>query len=237
MQSLAKYEKTLHFTHFDKKKKKNHISGCKIVHKYINATVTVHICTVTVAFAFNILPFFSLHLTLFFSLVWLSLHALFSSTDLHCSLESRHSRAIVDHLTHRCLRRSPMLSFFFSVWWFWDFDKWVLMVRYSVALLSLTIAVPPPITSLTTAHADRPCSHWSLLLSFFFVWWFWDFDQWILMVLISGFDGFDQWVLMILISGFGILIGGLMTKAGLMIADAPFFLCLIVDGGWVLSQE
>ena len=57
------------------------------------------------------------------------------------------------------------------------------------------------------------------------------------MVLISGFDGFDQWVLMILISGFGILIGGLMTKAELMIADAPFFLCLIVDGGWVLSQE
>ena len=205
-------------------------SNCAYMHGYCSS------CMVTIALAFNILLFFSLHLTLFFSLVWLSLHALFSSTNLHCSLESRHSRAIVDHLTHRCLRQSPMLSFFF-VWWFWDFDKWVLMVRYSVALSSLTAAVPPPITSLTAAHADRPCSHRSLLLSFFFVWWFWDFDQWILMVLISGFDGFDQWVLMILISGFGILIGGLMTKAGLMIADAPFFLCLIVDGGWVLSQE
>ena len=39
----CKIQKTLHFTRFDKKKKKNHINGCKIVHKYINATVTVHI--------------------------------------------------------------------------------------------------------------------------------------------------------------------------------------------------
>ena len=41
---------------------------------------------------------------------------------------------------------------------------------------------------------------------------------------------------MILISGFEILIDGLMIEAGLMIAAALFFLCLIVDGGWVLSQ-
>ena len=40
------------------------------------------------------------------------------------------------------------------------------------------------------------------------------------------FDDFDQWVLMILISGFGILMGGLMMVG---------VLCgLIVDGGWVL---
>ena len=45
------------------------------------------------------------------------------------------------------------------------------------------------------------------------------------------FDRFDQWVLMILISGFGILMGGLMMEAGLMIVAALFFLCLIVDGG------
>ena len=41
---------------------------------------------------------------------------------------------------------------------------------------------------------------------------------------------------MILISGFEILIDGLMMEVGLMIAAALFFLCLIVDGGWVLSQ-
>ena len=38
----CKIQKTLHF------------SGCKIVHKCTTATVTVHICTVTVALAFNI---------------------------------------------------------------------------------------------------------------------------------------------------------------------------------------
>ena len=93
------------------------------------------------------------------------------------------------------------------------------------------------------ALVDCRCTRWSLLLSFFFVWWFWDFDQWVLMILISGFgilmgglmmvvgwvddchwffifyliffiygfDDFDKWVLMILISGFGILMGGWMV--------------------------
>ena len=39
------------FTHFDKKKKKKniHISDYKIVHKCTIATVTVHICMVSVA--------------------------------------------------------------------------------------------------------------------------------------------------------------------------------------------
>ena len=50
------------------------------------------------------------------------------------------------------------------------------------------------------------------------------------MVLVSGFDDFDGWVLMI-------LMGGLMMEVGLMIVAALFFVCLIVDGGWVLSQE
>ena len=31
--------------------------------------------------------------------------------------------------------------------------------------------------------------------------------------------------------------GRLMMEAGLMIVVALFFLCLLVDGGWVLSQE
>ena len=87
----CKIQKTLHFTHFDQKN--THISGCKIVHKYTIATVTVHICTtvatvtvhicntvatvtmhicttVTVALAFNIIVIFTLSL----SLVALTLH-------------------------------------------------------------------------------------------------------------------------------------------------------------------
>ena len=43
-------QKLLHFTHFNKKY--THISECKVVHNYTNATVTVHICTVTVAFVY-----------------------------------------------------------------------------------------------------------------------------------------------------------------------------------------
>ena len=47
------------------------------------------------------------------------------------------------------------------------------------------------------------------------------------MILISGFDDFDPWVLMILISGFGILMGGLMMEAGLMMVVD------LIDGAWV----
>ena len=49
-------EKTLHFTHFDKKN--SHISECKIVHLCTSATVTVLICTITITFPFIILHFF-----------------------------------------------------------------------------------------------------------------------------------------------------------------------------------
>ena len=38
--------------------KNTHISGCKIVHLCTIATVTVHICTVTIALLFIILYFF-----------------------------------------------------------------------------------------------------------------------------------------------------------------------------------
>ena len=49
--------------------KNTHINGCKIVHKCPSATITVHICTVTIILAFNILPFFlSPPHSLFFSL-------------------------------------------------------------------------------------------------------------------------------------------------------------------------
>ena len=65
----CKMQKTFHFTHFDQKN--THITGCKIVYKCTIATV--HICTVTVAFAFNILLFFCLS---FYSLLTLSEHSL-----------------------------------------------------------------------------------------------------------------------------------------------------------------
>ena len=52
----CKIQKAFHFTHFDQKN--THISGCKIVHKCTSAIVTIYICTVTIALAFNILVFF-----------------------------------------------------------------------------------------------------------------------------------------------------------------------------------
>ena len=51
-----KIQKVLHFTHFDQRN--TYIIECKIVHKCISATVIVHICTVIVALAFNILAIF-----------------------------------------------------------------------------------------------------------------------------------------------------------------------------------
>ena len=57
-------QKLFHFTHFNQKY--THISGCKVVHNYTNATVTVHICMVIVARVFTILIISSL------SYVWLS---------------------------------------------------------------------------------------------------------------------------------------------------------------------
>ena len=62
-------------TNFTQLKQKNtHISGCKIMHLCTIATVTVHICTVTIAYVFNILLVFFLSLvsTLTFTLTGLS---------------------------------------------------------------------------------------------------------------------------------------------------------------------
>ena len=50
-------------TNFTQLKQKNtHLSGCKIMHLCTIAIVTVHICTVTIAYAFNILLVFFLSL-------------------------------------------------------------------------------------------------------------------------------------------------------------------------------
>ena len=56
---LCKIEKVAHFTYFEQKN--TYISRCKIVHLCTIATITVHICTVTVACAFIILLVFSLY--------------------------------------------------------------------------------------------------------------------------------------------------------------------------------
>ena len=67
-------EKVTTFTQFEQKI--THISGCKLVYKYKIATVTVHICAVTITCVFNILIIFS------FSLSLLSPHSLFFSFAL-----------------------------------------------------------------------------------------------------------------------------------------------------------
>ena len=46
-------KKLTDFTHSEQKN--TYISGCKTVHKCTITTVTVHICTTTIACAFNIL--------------------------------------------------------------------------------------------------------------------------------------------------------------------------------------
>ena len=55
-------EKVTNFTQFEQKI--TYLRGCKRVYKYTIATVTMHICTVTVACVFNILIIFSLSLSL-----------------------------------------------------------------------------------------------------------------------------------------------------------------------------
>ena len=72
-------EKRANFTQFEQKN--THISGCKIMHLCTIVTITVHICTVTVAYAFNILLVFFLSLVsaLTLTLTGLSLVTAFTS--------------------------------------------------------------------------------------------------------------------------------------------------------------
>ena len=51
------------------------------------------------------------------------------------------------------------------------------------------------------------------------------FDYWVWWLWLVGFDDFVQWVL---VSGFGILMGGLIMEAGLMVV-----VVWVDDGGWV----
>ena len=72
--NFCKIKKCSLFIHFFPRN--TYISECKIVHLYTIATVTVHICTVTITCVFNILIIFS------FSLSLLSPHSLFFSFAL-----------------------------------------------------------------------------------------------------------------------------------------------------------
>ena len=67
----CKIQKVTYFTHFDQKN--TCISGYKIMHKYTSATVTVHICIVTVTLLYIIL------------VVFLALHILSSTYSLSLS--------------------------------------------------------------------------------------------------------------------------------------------------------
>ena len=114
------------FTQFEQKK--THISGCKIVHLCTIATVTVHICMVTVTYAFNIL--------LIFSLSYICSHS-HSHLTLSSSLLSPHLTPPFSHLLslsplplvkpclhcHRFWALSPFRWFSFSTSGFWDSSR------------------------------------------------------------------------------------------------------------------
>ena len=99
---LCKIEKVAHLTYFEQKN--THISRCKIVHLCTIATITMHICTVTVAYAFIILLVFSLYClwcSPFFSFFYFfsfSLYFFFLLSSLAPTLA-----ILVTSLTNSCL--------------------------------------------------------------------------------------------------------------------------------------
>ena len=99
---MCKMEKVTNFTQFEQKI--TYISGCKLVYKYTIATVTMYICTVTVACVFNILIIFSLSLSLLSPHLThpfphlLSLSPISLSSCLHCR-RSNHASIAANHQT------------------------------------------------------------------------------------------------------------------------------------------
>ena len=117
--NLCKIEKCSLFTHFGSKN--THISWDKFVHLCTIATVTVHICMATVAFAYHILVFFFLSHPLFFSLSPLTLTSFVFShlipltstiADRHQSLaaDQHHTTVADQHHTTRRLIKSPPIT-------------------------------------------------------------------------------------------------------------------------------
>ena len=101
-----------------------HISGCKIVYKCTSATVTVHICTVTITLLFNILLFFPLStsLSLFLSGLTLTSHSLPPLISTALAFAYCRWFWLFDQCFRRC--RSPMILIS-------GFDPWVLMILIS----------------------------------------------------------------------------------------------------------
>ena len=110
----CKIEKVTDFAHFEQKN--THISGCKIVHKCTRATITVHICTIIVALAFNILIISNLLLFSIYSpsakLMHSLPHHLLSSFDTHTPIDTKskinYKNKKINHqngalIMHRCL--------------------------------------------------------------------------------------------------------------------------------------
>ena len=130
-------KKWANFTQFEQKN--THISGCKIVHLYIIGTVTVHIYTVIVACAFNILLVFSLsylcshshsHLTLSLSLLsphltppFPHLLSLSPLPSVKLCLHYHRSSNPHSHLSPFFRVSSPFCQFSLSTLGFWDFGR------------------------------------------------------------------------------------------------------------------
>ena len=102
--NLCKIKKCSLFTHFGSKN--THISWGKIVHLCTIATVTVHICTATVAFAYHILVFFSLLPFLLLSIP--------SDSQLFCFLNqirmAKHSQLSLSLISFLWLPRLPIAT-------------------------------------------------------------------------------------------------------------------------------
>ena len=81
---VCKIQKVLNLAHLNKKKKNTHISACKSVQIYKTATVTVHICTVTVHV--QMIFFFSLPLHLICTVTVHVQMIFFFSLPLHLAL-------------------------------------------------------------------------------------------------------------------------------------------------------
>ena len=153
--------------------------------------------TVTVALAYNILLFFSLSisLSLFLSSLTLTSRSLFLHWSLllsQVSPQQYHRRSPHSPLLTPIAVASPITTAFTNrrCYLFSLSDGFGILINgfWWSATPLLSRVLPQP-CHRWSPHSPLPC--WSPLLSFFFVWWFWDFDQWILMVLISGFDDFD----------------------------------------------
>ena len=214
----------------------------------------MHTCTVTITLVFNILVIFSHSLSLAaLTLTSLSIFLIWSNEKNHCCRRSNHLSPSPSIATTLISHRSPdqiitikpsLISH--CAWSLTNhhedlFDRWSpLFFVVSHCLISGFSSRGVDLTATLIDYrclANRCYSSQSLLLSFFFVWWFWDFGQWILMVLISGF-----WWFWLTVLGFwwvgwwwGLAwwwwLCGLMMETRLMIIVA-----LIIDCSWILSQ-